>query len=412
MPIVRFARTCPAVLAAFFAMTHPVRAQVQAGSAVAGDRDSTHGELSEIVVTAQRRAQNMQDVPISVSAIGGDQLVERGIRTGQDLLGNIGGLSAASAGEGRQNIAIRGISTQAGLPVVGIYLDDVPLLQTGAHGQTSAIDPDFFDLNRIEVLRGPQGTLYGASSLGGTPRYITNQPSAAAFAAKVATEAYVTAHGALSDSFDAMVNIPLGNRWAVRIVDSYSSTDTKDRSVTQIDPKTNQVVRTIAVNIPDETEGSIGVGEGSLWLLTNENGTDSGTLSRLDAVSGKVTANIKVKPKSHAATVAFGSVWVTSSGDGTVERVDPRTNVVSAEIRVHASPRFLAAGADSLWVLSQGDGTLARIDPRTNRVVATVAVGVPGEGGDPSIGEGYVRVSAEGVPLSQIDPRTNKLIRQ
>ncbi len=224
MPIVRFARMCPAVLAAFFAMTHPVRAQVQAGSAVAGDRDSIHGELSEIVVTAQRRAQNMQDVPISVSSISGDQLVERGIRTGQDLLGNIGGLSAASAGEGRQNIAIRGISTQAGLPVVGIYLDDVPLLQTGAHGQTSAIDPDFFDLNRIEVLRGPQGTLYGASSLGGTVRYITNQPSTAAFAAKVATEAYVTEHGALSDSFDVMVNIPLGDRWAARIVGSYSST--------------------------------------------------------------------------------------------------------------------------------------------------------------------------------------------
>jgi len=199
------------------------------------------------------------------------------------------------------------------------------------------------------------------------------------------------------------IGIGLGSVWVA---------DTKDGSLTQIDPKTNKVVRTIPVNIPEETEGSIGVGEGSVWLLTNENGTDSGTLSRLDPVSGKVTANIKVKPKSHAATVAFGSVWVTSSGDGTVERVDPRTNAVSAQIRVHASPRFLAAGADSLWVLCQGDGTLARIDPRTNRVVATVEVGVPGEGGDLSIGEDYVWVSAEGVPLSQIDPRTNKLIRQ
>jgi virginiamycin B lyase len=188
--------------------------------------------------------------------------------------------------------------------------------------------------------------------------------------------------------------------------------DTKDRTLTQIDPAANKIVRTIPVNIPDETEGSIGLGEGSIWLLTNENGTDSGTLSRLDPVSGNVTANIRVKPKSHAAVVAFGAVWVTSSVDGTVARIDPRKNAVVAEIPVHALPRFLAAGADSLWVLSQSDGTLARIDPLTNRVVATVEVGVPGEGGDLSIAEGYVWVSAEGVPLSQIDPRTNKLIRQ
>lgn len=188
--------------------------------------------------------------------------------------------------------------------------------------------------------------------------------------------------------------------------------DTKDRTITQIDPMTNKVVRTIPAKITDETEGSIGIGAGSLWVLTNENGTDSGTLSRIDPKSGKVIANIALKPKSHAAIFAFESVWVTSTGGGSVTRIDPHTNAMVAEIPVHAAPRFIAASADSVWVLCQGDGSLARIDPLTNRVVATIAVGVPGEGGDLSIGEGYVWVSAEGVPLSQIDPRTNNLIRQ
>ncbi|MBS0393168.1 MAG: hypothetical protein JSR54_01010 [Proteobacteria bacterium] len=188
--------------------------------------------------------------------------------------------------------------------------------------------------------------------------------------------------------------------------------DTKDRSLTQIDPHTNRVVRVIPVDIPDDTEGSIGVGEGSLWVLTNQGGTDSGTLSRIDPEGGHVVANIPVKPKSHAAAVAFGSVWVTSSGAGSVVRVDPATNAVVAEIPVHPAPRFLAAGEGSVWVLSQSDGTLARIDPASNRVVATIDVGVPGEGGDLSIGEHYVWVAAERVPLTQIDPATNKVLRQ
>lgn len=221
MPVVRFAVAGPALFAALSIMTCPVRAQVPAAVDVAGPSGTT---VEEIVVTAQRRTQSMQDVPLSVSAISGEKLAEGSIRDAQDLLGNIPGLSADSAGEGRRNMSMRGISTQAGLPVVGVYLDDVPLVQSGAHGATSAIEPDFFDLNRIEVLRGPQGTLYGASSLGGTLRYITNQPDATSFAAKVATEAYVTEHGSPSSAVKAMVNVPIGDRLAARVVASYAST--------------------------------------------------------------------------------------------------------------------------------------------------------------------------------------------
>jgi virginiamycin B lyase len=188
--------------------------------------------------------------------------------------------------------------------------------------------------------------------------------------------------------------------------------DTKEKSIKQIDPRTNQVVHTIAVNLPKESAGSIGVGEGSLWVLTNEGDTDSGTLSRIDPMTGEITANIQVNAGSHAALVAFGSVWVSSTAAGSVLRVDARNNTVTAEIPVHTSPRFLAADEGSVWVVSQKDGSLARIDPLTNKVAATIDVGVPGEGGDLAIGENYVWVAADGVPLSQIDPRTNRLMRQ
>ncbi len=216
-------------------------------------------------------------------------------------------------------------------------------------------------------------------------------------------------------SNQVIATIPVGSKPELGIgvgLGSVWIADTKDRSILQIDPNTNRVVHRISVNLPKETEGSIGVGADSIWVLTNDGGTDSGTLTRVDPANGKITANIKVQPQSHAAMVAFESVWVTSTGGGSVTRVDPRTNAVTAEIPVHASPRFIAAGEGSVWVLSQGDGSLARIDPLTNRVLATIDVGVPGEGGDLSIGENYVWVSAERVTLSQIDPRTNRLMRQ
>jgi virginiamycin B lyase len=188
--------------------------------------------------------------------------------------------------------------------------------------------------------------------------------------------------------------------------------DIKDHAITEVDPRTNRVARIIPVNIAADPEGSMGVGEGSIWVLTSAGGTDSGTLTRIDAVTGKIVANIPVRQHSHAAIVAFGSVWVSSAESGTVTRVDPRSNSVLAEVSVHASPRFLIANKEAIWVLCQSDGSLIRVDPTSNRVTAAIAVGVPGDGGDLSVDDRYVWVSAEGVPLSQIDPGHNRLIRQ
>lgn len=159
----------------------------QAGSA--GQPDASAGTataLQEVVVTATRRAQTVQDVPISVTALTNQNMVEQGIKTATDLVQMVPGLTINAVnggGSGGQTadtlVSIRGITSSVGAATTGIYLDDVPLQQrnNGANAINSAVFPQLFDLDRVEVLRGPQGTLYGGSSEGGTLRFISPQPS-------------------------------------------------------------------------------------------------------------------------------------------------------------------------------------------------------------------------------------------
>lgn len=161
------ATTCVAISVA--------RAQSAADS---GASSSSGVELEEVTVTAQRRAEKLDKVPISISAYTGEQLQHAGIGDMADIARETPGFAdvpGATIGGG-SNISIRGISTVQGAATIGIYLDDVPL-QGRANNWTQPIDPGLFDMQRVEVLRGPQGTLYGASSEGGTVRYITTAPS-------------------------------------------------------------------------------------------------------------------------------------------------------------------------------------------------------------------------------------------
>ncbi|MDO9370825.1 MAG: Plug domain-containing protein [Sphingopyxis sp.] len=112
----------------------------------------------EIVVTARKSSERIQDVPISVTAISADALRDRGATDLQDVLRNIPGLSNSGAERSLSRYAIRGLYTAASSPTVGIYLDDISLV-TISTTFSGALDPVFFDMERIEVLKGPQGTL-------------------------------------------------------------------------------------------------------------------------------------------------------------------------------------------------------------------------------------------------------------
>jgi len=179
------------------------------------------GGVGEIVVTATKQSENLQDVPISVSAIGEKALDELGVSTFDDYLEQLPSVTAGGSGPGQSTIYIRGLAsttpnlTTAGVaglaPNVAVYLDEQPLGQPGRN-----LDVYAADLERIEVLAGPQGTLFGASSQAGVVRLITNKPSLSGFDAAAKAGTSFTKGGEASYNAEMMINVPVTDRFALR----------------------------------------------------------------------------------------------------------------------------------------------------------------------------------------------------
>jgi outer membrane receptor protein involved in Fe transport len=169
------------------------------------------GPLEEIVVTAQKRVSTVQTTPISITAVTGEDLQARGIVNFTSLAQSTPGVSLKSEGPGQTEIELRGMTSSGGnSPTVGFYLDDIPLTApAGAQNGKVVIDPTLYDLKRIEVLRGPQGTLYGAGSMGGTVRLISNQPDPSKLEGSAQSTLSGTAGGGFNHSDNLMLNIPL-----------------------------------------------------------------------------------------------------------------------------------------------------------------------------------------------------------
>jgi len=181
----------------------------------------------DVVVTATKRASTVQKVPAAISAFTGKDLLARGVTSVSDLVAEIPGVSMKSSGPGQTEFEMRGLSSSGGSsPTVGFYLDDTPLTApAGAQNGKVTIDPNLYDLNRIEVLRGPQGTLYGAGSMGGTIRLITNKPDTGRYQASAQVILSGTDGGGFNHTENAMVNVPLvQDILALRVVGSEART--------------------------------------------------------------------------------------------------------------------------------------------------------------------------------------------
>ena len=154
-------------------------------------------ELTEIVVTAEKRESTVQKTPISITAISGvDLQVCRTVGYDGGRVQQVPGVSFKTSGPGQTEFEMRGLDFTGGESLTGLYLDDVVLTPAAmAQNGKTVIDPSLFDLNRVEVLRGPQGTLYGAGSMGGTIKLVTNQPDPKALAANVELIGSDTANG-------------------------------------------------------------------------------------------------------------------------------------------------------------------------------------------------------------------------
>tara|TARA_B110000211_G_scaffold155173_1_gene176015 strand:- start:1773 stop:4562 length:2790 start_codon:yes stop_codon:yes gene_type:complete len=182
-----------------------------------------NAELEEIIVTATKRAENMQDVPIAISALGGDALKELNVQTFDEYVQYLPNVVSAGIGPGAREIYIRGSASEQGsvtvsaaqgsAPGVALYLDEMPV-SFGARN----LDLYAADLQRVEVLAGPQGTLFGASSQSGTVRMITNKPVIGEFEGRVDLGVSTTAGGSNSNKLEAMINLPLSENVALRMV--------------------------------------------------------------------------------------------------------------------------------------------------------------------------------------------------
>lgn len=179
-----------------------------------------------------------------------------------------------------------------------------------------------------------------------------------------------------------------------------------DKTLSRIDIKTNQVVATLPFG-PADSEGGIAASPESVWMLTDK----KGILSRIDPVSKKAT-EIAVTPNSAACFYAEGAVWITTPEKNLLTRVDAKTNQVTDTIEVGPGPRFLTAGAGSIWTLNQGDGTVSRVDAKTAKLLVNIEAGIPGSGGEIAFGAGHVWATAIQIPITEIDPEKNAVVKQ
>ena len=189
--------------------------------ALASTAFTAHAQIEEVLVTATKRTESMQDIPVAVSALGEEALDQLGISNFEDYLLQLPNVTAGGSGPGQNTIYIRGVaSTTPGLTVAGVaglapnvalYLDEQPLAQPGRN-----LDVYAADLARVEVLSGPQGTLFGASSQAGTVRLITNKPDPSGNYASIDLGTAFTRKGEMSNNVEAMVNIPINDKLTVR----------------------------------------------------------------------------------------------------------------------------------------------------------------------------------------------------
>lgn len=181
--------------------------------------------IEEVIVTAQKRTESLQSVPISITALGSAELEDLNIDNFGDYVSQLPSVSFASRRPGQANLFMRGISEGGNSnqslqgPSVAVYLNEQPVTAIGFN-----LDPHMYDIQRIEVLKGPQGTLYGAASQAGNLRIITNRPDPEKYAAGFDISAETISHGSDGYMAEGFVNVPLGDDAALRIV-GYTDND-------------------------------------------------------------------------------------------------------------------------------------------------------------------------------------------
>jgi iron complex outermembrane receptor protein len=211
---------CAGAAVAAIAAVSVARADDQPAAAA---NQSTSAGLQEVIVTAQKREERLHDVPMGVTAITADELQKQQLVSLEDLAAKVPGLSLTDIQPGITRLTLRGQNAGGVGSTVTTYIDDTPFGSSNALANGFGFSGDFdtWDLQRVEVLRGPQGTLYGAGSEGGLLKYVTNPPDPTQAAAAVQVGGEDVAHGDGAGSGKGMINLPIGDRAAFRLSGYY-----------------------------------------------------------------------------------------------------------------------------------------------------------------------------------------------
>jgi YVTN family beta-propeller protein len=181
----------------------------------------------------------------------------------------------------------------------------------------------------------------------------------------------------------------------------------KKPALVRVDARTNKISAVLPI-APAGREGGIAASGDSIWMVTDK----KGTLTRIDPSTNSARQRITIPVGSYNPLFSDGIVWITGVESDVLVPIDASTGGVLASIPVGSTPRFLTAGGGSIWTLNQGEGSVSRVDTSTKRVTATIKAGIPGLGGDICYGADSVWATVFDVPLTQIDAKSNDVLRQ
>jgi len=266
---------------------------------------AAYAQVDEIVITAQKREASIQDVPLSVMAVSGEQLEKLRIDNFQDIGTAFAGINfnfgdGPTGSFGRRSVGIRGVRPQAGLTLnsVGFYIDETPV---------NIVETRIFDIDRIEVLRGPQGTLYGSGSVGGTIRILTNQPDPTKFDAAALGDISTTKGGGENWSANAMINIPLAtDKAALRIVGYYRDQSGYIDNVAPTPGLLKTIQSGIFIGLPADTPVVAGEDRGPADALVDRNVNDQEVYGIRASMLLRLSDDLEITPSIYHQKLEVG----------------------------------------------------------------------------------------------------------
>jgi len=329
--------------------------------------ESGTAALQEVIVTAEKRAERLQDVPVAMTVLDPQTLAENGKNRLLDYFGTVPGLSVAGQGyiPGTTYITIRGLSTGQGTnSTTAVVVDDVP---TGSgsqlvYGGQTAPDLDPSDLVRIEVLKGPQGTLYGADSLGGLVKYVTVDPSTSGYSGRVEVAGAGVLDGGLGYAVRGAVNVPVTDNFAVRV----SGFDRRDPGYTK-DIFTGQT----NVNTADVYGGHMT----ALWNISEAVSLKVGALIQQSDVHGLSRFNAQLAPYG-TVQASQGYLNYTSEPFGNSSTTQEQLYSATLKAKMDGMELVSASGysLNKLYaVRDQGNNLDSFYENATNPIVTGIA---------------------------------------